>query len=103
MTQLSICMPSNRPLATSRGSIESALTHAEKTGARLIVSDNSRDPEKRAFLENRSLNLLYHYSPSEDASSNWMEALSLAETPFLLPMGDDDQIYFNAGETPVDL
>jgi hypothetical protein len=103
MVQLSICMPSNRPLAKSRGAIESALTYAEKTGARLIVSDNSRDPEKRTFLQNRSPNLLYHYSPSEDASSNWMEALSLAETPFLLPMGDDDQIHFSAGEAPVDL
>ncbi|WP_455271292.1 hypothetical protein [Rhizobium herbae] len=103
MTLLSICMPSNRPWAKSRGSIESALAYAEKTGARLIVSDNSRDPEKRAHLQNRSSNLLYHSSPSEDASGNWMEALSLADTPFLLPMGDDDQIHFSEGETPVDL
>jgi hypothetical protein len=103
MAQLSICMPSNRPLTKSRDAIESALTYAEKTGARLIVSDNSRDPEKRAFLQNRSPNLLYHYSPSEDASGNWLEAMSLADTPFLLPMGDDDQIHFSAGETSVDL
>lgn len=96
-------MPSNRPWARSRGSIESALAYAEKTGARLIVSDNSRDAEKRAQLQNRSPNLLYHYSPSEDASANWMEALSLADTPFLLPMGDDDQIHVNQGQTPVDL
>ncbi|WP_426227932.1 hypothetical protein [Pararhizobium sp. DWP3-4] len=103
MAQLSICMPSNRPLTQSLSAIESALAYAEKTGARLIVSDNSRDPEKRAFLQNRSPNLLYHSSPSEDASGNWLEAMSLADTPFLLPMGDDDQIHFNAGETPVDL
>ena len=104
MAQLSICMPSNRPWATSRGAIESALAYAEKTGARLIVSDNSRDPEKREVLQNRcSPHLLYHYSPSEQASGNWLEALSLADTPFLLPMGDDDQIHFSAGETPVDL
>ena len=103
VAQLSICMPSNRPLTTSRGSIESALAYAEKIGAQLIVSDNSRDPEKRTFLENRSPHLLYHSSPSADASGNWMEAFSLADTPFVLPMGDDDQIHFNAGETPVDL
>lgn len=103
MAQLSICMPSNRPWTTSRDAIESALVYAEKTGARLIVSDNSRDPEKRSALQNRSPSLLYHYSPSEDASGNWLEALSLADTPFLLPMGDDDQIHFNEGNTPVDL
>ncbi|MCV9996683.1 hypothetical protein OE766_00300 [Pararhizobium sp. YC-54] len=103
MTRLSICMPSNRPWATSRDAIESALAYARKTGARLIVSDNSRDPEKRAQLQDRSPDLLYHYSSSEDASANCMEALSLADTPFLLPMGDDDQIHVNQGETPVDL
>lgn len=103
MAQLSICMPSNRPLTKSLGAIESALTYAEKTGARLIVCDNSRDPEKRAFLQNRSPNLLYHYSQSEDVSGNWQEAMSLADTPFLLPMGDDDEIHFSASETPVDL
>ncbi|CAN7362460.1 hypothetical protein LJR098_003034 [Rhizobium sp. LjRoot98] len=103
MAQLSICMPSNRPWATSRSAIESALAYAEKTGALLIVSDNSRDPEKRAFLQNRSPNLLYHYSSSEDASGNGLEALSLADTPFVMPMGDDDHIQFSADETPVDL
>ncbi len=103
MTQLSICMPSNRPWAKSRGSIESALAYAERTGARLIVSDNSRDPEKHARLQNLSPNLLYHSSPSDDAPSNWMQALSLADTPFLLPMGDDDEIHFNDIGTPVDL
>lgn len=96
-------MPSNRPWAKSREAIESALAYAEKAGAQLIVSDNSRDPEKRTVLQNRSPRLLYHYSPSEDASANWMEALSLAETPFLLPMGDDDQIHFNGCNVPLDL
>ncbi|MBP1857219.1 glycosyltransferase family protein [Rhizobium herbae] len=103
MTQLSICMPSNRPWSKSRGSIESALAYAERTGARLIVSDNSRDPEKRAHLQNLSPNLRYWDSPSDDASGNWMEALSLADTPFVLPMGDDDEIHFSEGETPIDL
>ncbi|KQY22619.1 hypothetical protein [Rhizobium sp. Root483D2] len=103
MAQLSICMPSNRPLTTSRAAIESALAYAGKTGAKLIVSDNSRDPEKRAFLQNRSADLVYHCSQSADASGNWLEAMSLADTPFLLPMGDDDEIHFSAGETQVDL
>jgi hypothetical protein len=103
MPQLSICMPSNRPWARSRGAIESALAFAERTGARLIVSDNSRDLEKRERVQNLSPHLLYHYSPSADASGNWMEALSLADTPFLLPMGDDDELHFDEGETPIDL
>ncbi len=103
MTQLSICMPSNRPWARSRNAIESALAYAERTGARLIVSDNSRDPEKRAQLQNLSPHLHYHYSPSEDASGNWMEVLSLVDTPFLLPMGDDDELHWVDGKVPVDL
>jgi hypothetical protein len=68
VAQLSICMPSNRPLTTSRAAIESALAYAGKTGAKLIVSDNSRDPEKQAFLQNRSADLVYHWSQSADAS-----------------------------------
>lgn len=103
MTQLSICMPSNRPWSRSRHAIESAVAFAEKTGARLIVSDNSRDAEKRQRLENLSPHLHYHYSPSEDASGNWMEVLALADTPFLLPMGDDDALLTVDGVAPVDL
>ncbi|MCV9960857.1 hypothetical protein OIU34_02995 [Pararhizobium sp. BT-229] len=103
MSELSICMPSNRPLVRSGNSIRSALAYAERTGALLIVSDNSRDPEKRAYLQNLSPNLVYHDSPSDDASGNWLEVLSLVDTPFLLPMGDDDELHFAEGQVSVDL
>lgn len=103
MPLLSICMPSNRDLSRSRASIESALAYAERVGAQLIVSDNSGDPEKRAFFEARSPNLRYIVSPDQGASANWMKALSGADTPFLLPMGDDDEIRFVDGHIPIDL
>ena len=103
MTQLSICMPSNRPWAQSRAAIESALFYAENVGARLIVSDNARDPEKQARLENLSPNLTYHRSAHEDVGGNWLQAMTLATTPFLLPMGDDDLLRFDENGTPVDL
>ncbi len=103
MPLLSICMPSNRDLSRSVKSIESALAYAERVGAQLIISDNSGDPAKRAFLEGRSFNLRYIASSDQDASANWMRALSSADTPFLLPMGDDDEIRFVEGHVPIDL
>ncbi|WP_438747783.1 hypothetical protein [Pararhizobium sp. O133] len=103
MPLLSICMPSNRDLSRSRKSIESALAYAMRVGAQLIVSDNSGDLEKRVFFEGRSSNLRYIVSPDQDASANWMRALSGADTPFLLPMGDDDEIRFVDGREPIDL
>jgi hypothetical protein len=103
MPQLSICMPSNRNLAKSKASIESALAYAEAVGARFILSDNSRDPEKRAFFEGRSACLTYVVPDNDDPMVNMMTALSHVDTPFLLPMGDDDEVHLLDGETPVDL
>ncbi len=103
MSQLSICMPSNRNLKQSRRSIESAIAYAEAVGGRFILSDNSRDPEKRAYFERRSPCLTYVVPDNDDPMFNMMTALSKVETPFLLPMGDDDEVYLLDGETPVDL
>ena len=104
MSLLSICMPSNRDLAGSRRAIESALAYAQATGARLIISDNSADPQKRAFLEGMSSPCLIHIpSSAGDAMGNWLSVLSRVDTPFLLPMGDDDEVHFVPGAVPVDL
>jgi len=103
MPQLSICMPSNRNLKRSRRAIESALAYAEATDARLILSDNSRDPEKRACFEGCSPRLVYVVPDNDDPMFNMMTALSRVETPFLLPMGDDDEVHVLEGEAGVDL
>lgn len=103
MTLLTIYMPSNRSLARSRDAIESALAYAAHVDARLIISDNSGDMEKRRWLEARSPRLQAVVSDAQSAGENWRTAFSLVETPFLLPMGDDDLMSFNEDEEPVDL
>lgn len=103
MTQLSIFMPSNRSFKTSRSAIESALRYAEKADCRFILSDNSGDPEKRRHFEHCSARMTYVVPPNNDALLNHMTALSRVETPFLMPMGDDDEIYLLDGEPRTDL
>jgi hypothetical protein len=93
MIQLSLCMPSNRDLRNSASAIETALIYAQKRNCRLIVSDNSRDPEKQARYENSSPYLTYVVPDSDGALQNIAFALSKVETPFVMPMGDDDEIY----------
>ncbi len=93
--QLSICMPSNRPFATSRRAIETALAYCEMRNAILIVSDNSGDVEKREYWRRRSPKIKYLVSDGTDAMTNFMTAFLASETPFILPMGDDDEIKFN--------
>ncbi len=95
MMQLSICMPSNRPFATSRRAIETALAYCEMRNAILIVSDNSGDVEKREYWQRRSPKIKYLVSDGTDAMTNFMTAFLASETPFILPMGDDDEIKFN--------
>ncbi len=93
MTQLTLCMPSNRDLRNSESAIETALIYAQKRNCRLIVSDNSGDPEKRARYENSSPTLTYVVPDSGGGLQNMAHALSRVDTPFLMPMGDDDEIY----------
>lgn len=103
MTQFSIAMPSNRNLANSARSIETALILAEKTGSRLVVSDNSGDEEKRRRWENASPNLHYIHSPGATVTENGDAALAAVDTPFILPMGDDDEVYLRDDVSFVDL
>lgn len=93
MTQLTLCMPSNRDLRHSACAIETALIYADKRDCRLVVSDNSRDPQKRARYENSHPRLTYVVPDGDSGLQNMISALSKVETPFLMPMGDDDEIY----------
>lgn len=93
MTLLSIIIPSNRSLKSARASLESALIYADKVDARVIVADNSEDAQKRDHFRNASPRLLYLETAGFDAMRNMMATLSQVETPFVMPMGDDDEIY----------
>ncbi|GEO85858.1 MULTISPECIES: hypothetical protein [Alphaproteobacteria] len=95
---LSICIPSNRPYASSRLALESALIYAEKTGARVIIADNSGDPEKRARFEGASPCLTYLDTSGYSALDNGLAAFEKADTPFLMPMGDDDVLHLHPGQ-----
>lgn len=103
MTQLSILIPSNRPLKTSAASLESALIYAEKTGAQVIVADNSGDPDKRRHFQNASSHLTYIHTEGYDARRNFLTTMEAAKTPYVLSMGDDDELYSLDGRQRVDL
>jgi hypothetical protein len=103
MTQLTLCMPSNRDLQHSASAIETALIYADKRDCRLVVSDNSGDPEKRARYENSHPRLTYVVPDGDGGLQNMASALSKVETPFLMPMGDDDEIYGLDAKQPLDL
>ncbi len=103
MTLLTLCMPSNRDLRHSRSSIDTALIYADKMDCQLVVSDNSGDPEKHAYYKNFSPRLTYLVAAAQDALGNMLSALACVETPFVMPMGDDDEIYGLDDRPPFDL
>lgn len=100
---LSVLMPSNRDLAASRRSIETALRFCEKRDALLVVSDNSGDPDKRRLLENASPRLRYITPEREGSEANLLNLCAAAETEFILMMGDDDELFVSPKDQPIDL
>ena len=100
---LSVLMPSNRDLAGSRKSIETALAFCEKRDALLIVSDNSHDPAKRRLLKNASRRLRYIQPPNDTPHTNLRTVMDAADTEFILMMGDDDQLFVSPKDVPLDL
>lgn len=103
MPELTLCMPSRRNLRDSHAAIESAVAFCEARDALLVVSDNSGDDEKRAFWEGKSPCLIYHISDAETAIGNMMFAVQASNTPFIMPIGDDDMIVADEGVEPFDL
>jgi hypothetical protein len=101
--KLSILMPSNRPFAAAEKSVRTALVYAEACDAMLIVSDNSRDPEKRRVLANCSPRLVYSQPEGDGLHENLLNVYRLAKTEFILMMGDDDEIYVGPNDRPIDL
>ncbi|MVA70424.1 glycosyltransferase [Agrobacterium vitis] len=103
MAELTICMPSHRPLDGSRAAIDSALAFCEARDALLVVSDNSGDAAKKAYLQALSPRLTYVASEAQTAFANMFNAVEAASTPFIMPMGDDDEILAEADQAPFDL
>ncbi|HWU64498.1 MAG TPA: hypothetical protein VN112_20965 [Ensifer sp.] len=103
MKQLSVCMPSNRGFEKSFRSIETAVAFCEARDAFLIVSDNSRDAEKAAYWLGRSPNLVYLADAPVDAFANWRNSFLPVQTPFVMPMGDDDELHAQEGHLAIDL
>lgn len=103
MPELTICMPSRRNLEGSRAAIESALAVCEARDALLVISDNSGDEAKKAFWQSRSARIRYVASEAPTAFDNMIFAVQAADTPFIIPMGDDDLIAVETGVEPIDL
>ncbi|MCD2176714.1 glycosyltransferase [Rhizobium sp. C1] len=103
MRQISICMPSNRGFEKSFRAIETALAFCEARDAMLIVSDNSRDAEKAAYWQGRSRHLCYLADAPLEPNANAMNTFAAVETPFLMPIGDDDELHADDAHVPVDL
>lgn len=103
MRQLSVCMPSNRSFEASYRAIETALAFCEAHDATLIVSDNSRDLEKANYWRNRSKYMTYLDDAPPAQAANARYLFLAVETPFLIPIGDDDELHADPAHTPLDL
>lgn len=103
MVQLTVCMPSKRPLKGAVQAIKSAVEFCEHRNCFVIVADNSGDAEKRRYCRDLSKRLVYIESVEKNAISNLHVALSAADTPFVLPMGDDDVIFADDSSSFIDL
>ncbi len=93
--RFSIGIPSNRPLATSKSSIASAHAFCERNGYNLVVSDNSGDAEKAAWLRGlmTNPNMKHIDSPPCGMMDNWFQTFNATSGEYVLMMGDDDTIF----------
>lgn len=93
--RFSIGMPSNRPLATSKSAIESAHAFCQRNGYNLVISDNSGDAEKAAFLRGLMTGPGMHHIDSKPCGmmDNWFQAFHATTGEFVLMMGDDDTVF----------
>ncbi|MCM2293348.1 hypothetical protein NAC44_13545 [Allorhizobium sp. BGMRC 0089] len=103
MRLLTIVLPSRRSLPECRFSIETTLVYAEKTDAQIIVADNSADPLKADWLQSLGPRLRRIDTVGCDAMANLVMALEQVETPFLMPMADDDAVFLLDDIVPLDL
>jgi len=90
---LSICIPSNRPLAESRQTMESALALTQFEGIEVAVSDNSGDEQKETYFKERaSPAVRYMRSDGADARRNWQYVRNLSTGKYVSIVSDDDLV-----------
>ncbi|MDB5524798.1 MAG: glycosyltransferase protein [Rhizobium sp.] len=99
---VTICIPSNRPLALSKASLESAIRFAGAKGYRVVISDNSGEGVKFAHFSAAPDYVTYLDNPGLPPVANLLACLDYAATEFVLPMGDDDLVEVTAGEADFD-
>jgi hypothetical protein len=99
---VTICIPSNRKLAQSRQSIDAAISYATERGFRVVVSDNSRDPEKAAYYAAGPAHMRYISSAPAHPTDNVISSLDPVGDGFVLMLGDDDVISSTGQSDPVD-
>jgi hypothetical protein len=92
LAHFTICIPSNRPLKTSRASIESAIAYTAATGGHLVIADNSGDPEKALWLADMPAHVTVRRSHAHTALENLVTTFDDVTTEFMLLLGDDDLI-----------
>jgi hypothetical protein len=94
----SICLPSNRPLSEARASLTSAITATAWANGEVIISDNSGDPAKAAWLREAAEQMpgrcLVLDSPGVSAEANWSACIERARGRFIGILSDDDVLQF---------
>lgn len=102
--KLSICIPSNRPLAEARQTIESALTLTRFEGIEVAIADNSGDDQKEAYCRSlASPCVRYLRADGTDMDANWQNARRLSSGEYILYLADDDLLFAMPGASLCDL
>jgi hypothetical protein len=97
LADVTICIPSNRPLAVSVEPLWSAINYAAACEMQVVISDNSRDPDKRDYFLNSPMHVTYIPDAPEIPAQNMLSVLGAAKSEFILMLGDDDFITHEAG------
>lgn len=99
MATLSICMPSNRPLAKAKKSIDSVLNFISGTDIDFVISDNSGDADKCAYIRSLSNSHIKYFEGPPISYENGKNAIKHAASDFVMIFSDDD-IIVNLFGTP---
>jgi len=99
---LTVCIPTNRDLNRSKQSIFSAISFSENNQSQLIISDNSKDKNKKKILQDINLPFLKYVSDGpEIAIENWFNAVKNSQSEYTMILSDDDLI-FNIQDEKID-
>lgn len=92
MASLSICMPSNRPLVKAKRSIDSVFSTISDTDIEFVISDNSGDQKKKAYIQGVPRSCIRYIAGPITAFDNWKHAVTNAKGQYVVVVSDDDII-----------